>query len=40
LATPADLERLRYNRISVEINLLSIKNMRDKHESTQQPTPK
>jgi hypothetical protein len=37
LATPADLERLRYNRISVEIDLLNIKNMPDKHESQSNP---
>ena len=40
LATQADLERLRYNRLSVEIDLFNVKNPPDAHESTAQPTPK
>jgi hypothetical protein len=40
LATQADLERLRYNRLSVEIDLFNAKNSPDSHESTAQPTPK
>jgi len=40
LATQADLERLRYNRLSVEIDLFNVKNASDTHESTAQPTPK
>ena len=40
LATQADLERLRYNRLSVEIDLFNVKNPSDSHESTAQPTPK
>jgi len=39
LATQADLERLRYNRYSVEIALFNAKNMHDDHESKAQPTP-
>jgi hypothetical protein len=40
LATPADLERLRYNKLSVEIDLFNVRNARDEHESAGQPTPK
>jgi hypothetical protein len=40
LATQADLERLRYNRLSVEIDLFNVKNTPESHESTAQPTPK
>jgi len=40
LATQADLERLRFNRLSVEIDLFNVKNASDTHESTAQPTPK
>src|ERR1700758_4455956 len=40
LATQADLERLRYNRVSVEIDLFNLKNMHEEHDSTVQPTPK
>jgi hypothetical protein len=40
LATQADLERLRYNKISVEIDLFNLKNMHEEHDSTVQPTPK
>jgi hypothetical protein len=40
LATQADLERLRYNKLSVEIDLFSVKNMHEEHESAVQPTPK
>ena len=40
LATQADLERLRYNRLSVEIDLFNVKNASDTRESTAQPTPK
>jgi hypothetical protein len=39
LATQADLERLRYNKLSVEIDLFNLKNMHEEHEATQ-PTPK
>jgi hypothetical protein len=40
LATPADLERLRYNKLSVEIDLFNVRNAQDEHESAGQPTPK
>jgi outer membrane protein TolC len=40
LATQADLERLRYNKLSVEIDLFNNKNIRDEHGSAAQPTPK
>src|SRR5271165_2264751 len=40
LAPQADLERLRYNRVSTEIDLFNIKNVHDEHESAGQPTPK
>jgi hypothetical protein len=40
LATHADLERLRYNKVSAEIDLYNLKNMPDKHESAGQPSPK
>jgi hypothetical protein len=40
LATQADLERLRYNRVSVEIDLYNVKNPQQDHEPTGQPTPK
>ena len=40
LATQADLERLRYNKLSVEIDLFSVKKMQEDHESAAQPTPK
>ena len=40
LATQADLERLRYNRLSIEIDLFKLKNARDQHESAAQPTSK
>jgi hypothetical protein len=40
LATLADLERLRYNKLSVEIDLFKVRNMRDEHEVVPQPTPK
>ena len=39
LATQADLERLRYNRLSVEIDLLGVKKAQEVHESAAQPTP-
>jgi hypothetical protein len=39
LATQADLERLRYNKYSVEIDLFNAKNMHDDQESKAQPTP-
>ena len=38
LATQADLERLRYNRLSVEIDLLGVKKAQEDHESAGQPT--
>jgi hypothetical protein len=40
LATPADLERLRYNKLSAEIDLFNVRNAHDGHESAGQPTPK
>ena len=40
LATQADLERLRYNRLSAEIDLFNVKNAPESHEATPQPTPK
>jgi hypothetical protein len=40
MATQADLERLRYNRVSAEIDLFNVKNVPDEHESAGQPTPK
>jgi hypothetical protein len=40
LATQADLERLRYNRVSVEIDLFNVKNVRQEHDSAVEPTPK
>jgi hypothetical protein len=39
LATQADLERLRYNKASVEIELFNTKNRQAEHESTPQPSP-
>jgi len=40
LATQADLERLRYNKLSVEIDLYNSKNAHDEPGSAAQPTPK
>jgi hypothetical protein len=40
MATQADLERLRYNRVSAEIDLFNVKNVPGEHESTGQRTPK
>jgi hypothetical protein len=40
LATQADLERLRYNKLSVEIDLFNNKNVRDEHGAAAQPTPR
>jgi hypothetical protein len=40
LATQADLERLRFNRVSAEIDLFKVQNLPDEHESAGQPTPK
>jgi hypothetical protein len=40
LATQADLERLRYNKLSVEIDLLNVKKLQQDHEPAVQPTPK
>ena len=40
MATQADLERLRYNKVSVEIDLLNVKNMHEAQEPAVQPTPK
>lgn len=40
LATLADLERLRFNKLSVEIDLFKIRNAQDEHQSAAQPTPK
>ena len=39
MATQADLERLRYNRVSVEIDLFNVKK-HEEHDSAAQPTPK
>lgn len=39
LATEADLERLRYNKLSVQIELYKAKNLRAGHESKAQATP-
>jgi multidrug resistance efflux pump len=39
LATRADLERLRYNKASIEIELLNVKNSEAQHQSTPQPSP-
>jgi hypothetical protein len=39
LATQADLERLRFNKFSVEIDLSNAKNRHGDHESKAQPTP-
>jgi hypothetical protein len=39
LATQADLERLRYNKLSVEIDLLTAGSRHGDHESNAQPTP-
>jgi hypothetical protein len=40
LATQADLERLRYNRLSVEIDLLGVKKAQEDHAGQPTPTPK
>ena len=40
MATQADLERLRYDRVSAEIDLFNVKNLHDEHEPAGQPTPK
>lgn len=40
LATQADLERLRYNRLSVQIDLFNNKNVREEPAPGAQPTPK
>jgi len=40
LATQADLERLRYDKVSVEIKLLNAKTAHDHQESAVQPRPK
>jgi len=40
MATQADLERLRYNKLSVEIDLFNVKNTHEEHQSAVQPTPK
>ena len=39
LATEADLERLRYNKLSVQIELYKAKNTRADHDSKAQATP-
>lgn len=39
MATQADLERLRYNKVTVEIDLLNVKNMHEEREPAVQPTP-
>ena len=40
LATQADLERLRYDKVSVEMELFNAKSAHDHQESDVQPTPK
>jgi hypothetical protein len=40
MATQADLEQLRYNKVSVEIDLYNVKNVHEEHEAAVQPTPK
>ena len=40
LATQADLDRLRYNRVSAEIDLFNVKNVHDEHESAGRATSK
>jgi hypothetical protein len=40
LATQADLERLRYNKLAVQIDLFNNKNVHDEPGPTAQPTPK
>ena len=40
LATEADLERLRYNKLSVEIDLFNNKNVHKEPAPAAQPTPK
>jgi hypothetical protein len=40
LATQADLERLRYNKLSVEIDLLNVQKPQEHQEPAGQPTPK
>jgi hypothetical protein len=40
LATQADLERLRYNKLSIEIDIFNNKNVHYEHGSAAQPTPK
>ena len=40
IATQVDLERMRFNKLSVEIDLFNLKNMHAEHDSTVQPTPK
>jgi hypothetical protein len=40
MATEADLEQLRYNKFSVEIDLLNVGNIQQDHDSAAQPTPK
>ena len=39
-ATQADLERLRYDKVSVEIKLFNAKTAHDHQESAVQPRPK
>jgi hypothetical protein len=38
--TLADLERLRYNKLSVEIDLFKVRNVHDEPEAVAQPTSK
>ena len=40
LATQANLERLRYGKASVEINLFNVRNAPGDHEAAGRPTPK
>jgi hypothetical protein len=40
LAPEADLDRLRYNKVSVEIDLFNVKKLQEDHAAAQQPTPK
>jgi hypothetical protein len=39
LATEADLERLRYNKLSIQIELIEAKNGREHSQSKGEPTP-
>ena len=40
LVPHADLEQLRFDRLSLEIDLFKVRNVQDEHQSAPQPTPK